>query len=438
MNYILIRSKGEIQVGALKLMGASTKRDDENKIGMFGSGNKYAISYFMRKGLKPIIFSGKEEIKLGTEKEMFSDKVFDVITINGDKTSITTEMGPKWDLWQALREFYSNALDEGIIEFNLVEDISFKENSTSIFIPTNEDVFTLWNNREKYFNTSRVVLNSVNGSLILEKPKGFNDEDRMLSIFKQTIRCNKGEKGTESLFDYEIPKAELNEERLIASEFFLKLSMARILRETTSVDVVNQLLENINENSFEANLLNNTTINDPGYTFSETWREAIGHKKIIPAYAVAFLKISDTMNLIMLSNNMYKCLKKAFGNEIVSEHIKGSESDNMLYKDYSSDFSKQMLKEVGQFFTECDFFIPYTVDVVEFENTSTYGLALVDEKRILIDKKSFDKGKSFVANTIMEEYIHVKYGVGDETRAFQEAAIDEFLTYMKKKNAYTL
>jgi len=43
-TYIEITNNGEMDIDALHLMGVSSKRDDETKIGMFGSGNKYSIT----------------------------------------------------------------------------------------------------------------------------------------------------------------------------------------------------------------------------------------------------------------------------------------------------------------------------------------------------------------------------------------------------------
>ena len=44
MNYLMIENKGVLDTEALVLIGASTKRDEEGKIGFFGSGNKYALA----------------------------------------------------------------------------------------------------------------------------------------------------------------------------------------------------------------------------------------------------------------------------------------------------------------------------------------------------------------------------------------------------------
>ncbi len=96
MKYIKIKNIGLIEPQALYLVGASTKRNDFSKIGQFGSGNKYALAFFLRNGYEVKVFSGLNEIKIETRKETFRDHDFNVIYVNGEKSSITTEMGKDW------------------------------------------------------------------------------------------------------------------------------------------------------------------------------------------------------------------------------------------------------------------------------------------------------------------------------------------------------
>ena len=48
MKYLKIVNKGEIYEKAFTLIGASTKRGDDSKIGFFGSGLKYAMAVLLR------------------------------------------------------------------------------------------------------------------------------------------------------------------------------------------------------------------------------------------------------------------------------------------------------------------------------------------------------------------------------------------------------
>ena len=58
-NYLIIRNKGIIVEEAITLLGASSKRDDDSKIGYFGSGLKYALACFLRNNRKFFIMQRK-------------------------------------------------------------------------------------------------------------------------------------------------------------------------------------------------------------------------------------------------------------------------------------------------------------------------------------------------------------------------------------------
>ena len=58
MKFIKITSKGEIDIRAFSLVGATSKRNDNSKIGMFGSGLKYTLSYLLNNNIDFRVFSG--------------------------------------------------------------------------------------------------------------------------------------------------------------------------------------------------------------------------------------------------------------------------------------------------------------------------------------------------------------------------------------------
>ena len=103
-QYIMIRNKGKIIPQDIILMGSSTKRGDETKIGQFGSGSKFSLSWLLRNDCKPSIYSGKEEISIETRMVEHRGHPRDVIYVAGENTNITTELGLKWTCWMALRE----------------------------------------------------------------------------------------------------------------------------------------------------------------------------------------------------------------------------------------------------------------------------------------------------------------------------------------------
>ncbi len=97
MKVIVFYNPGEIDPLAFQLMGASTKRDDDSQIGMFGSGAKYALAYLKRNlDIIPRVFSGEREIDIRTETVTMRGKTYERFVIDGQGTSITTDMGPIW------------------------------------------------------------------------------------------------------------------------------------------------------------------------------------------------------------------------------------------------------------------------------------------------------------------------------------------------------
>ena len=140
-QWLLIENKGEIDINALILMGGSTKRDDNTKVGYYGSGNKYAIALMLNRGIQFRIFSGSTEMVITTEDVQFRDKQFKKILINGQQTSLTTDMGPQWLEWSAIREWVSNSIDEG--DSNIIpcmEAVTPKEGYTRIYVEHHPEV----------------------------------------------------------------------------------------------------------------------------------------------------------------------------------------------------------------------------------------------------------------------------------------------------------
>jgi len=91
--------------------GVSIKENDDS-IGKFGTGLKYAIAILMREGRSLSIKSGDNEYIFGVENTEIRGKEFKQITCNGELLPFTTHLGAHWELWQAYRELYSNCLDE--------------------------------------------------------------------------------------------------------------------------------------------------------------------------------------------------------------------------------------------------------------------------------------------------------------------------------------
>lgn len=211
MKHLRIRNKGLVQAEDIMLIGSSTKRGQNDKIGQFGSGWKYAIAWLVRNECTPFIFSGTEQITITTRMVQHRDNLANIIQVNGKDTSITDGMGMKWTGWMALRELISNAIDEGeeIIKI-MDEKENWKVNPgyTNIYIPINKELQDVMDKYEHYFAFERTPdYISKYGALYIKQ------ENTQVNVYRKGIRCFDAHYKTK--VDFNFNNIPITEDRLI-------------------------------------------------------------------------------------------------------------------------------------------------------------------------------------------------------------------------------
>ena len=431
MKYLLIENKGEIDVNGLILMGGSTKRDSKTSIGFFGSGNKYAIATLINKGVGFRIFSGDNEIVITTKDVTFRDKTFKQIFIDGKETSLTTDMGPLWEEWFAVREWVSNSIDEG--NSNIVpniESVNSKSGCTRIYVEITgaiEDVITSWDN---YFTFDRTDIHfEKDGNKILSN----NSQDESMVLFRKGIRCYHA-KGTKSLYHYDMTSFQINESRVVEDTWNANMLVTRFYNEVTDVQIIQNVLKNAYKDDFYENRLN-------WYygigTLSQTWKDAIGdHRIIVGDYGGHFQTEQNTYPCYVVCTDLAKRIKSSFPNVVVYGLLDGGEVCVMNKVDKTPRHTF-LLAECDKFFNECQYNVDYPIEVVEFVNKSEQ-LGLAKDGTIYISNKLFNMGKREIAVTIMEENEHLKTNFKDCTRAFQQHWINLFISEKEERFGYFL
>jgi len=248
MKYLKITNKGELDIRLIALMGGTTKANAKYKIGQFGTGLKYTLAYLFRNNLDFKIFSGTNEAQITTEKEDIQGTEFEIICINGQRTSITIGMGMEWKPWMIIREIWSNSLDEGDAQKNITEEIVGEEGITSFYIQITPEIQEVISNWEQYFMPEEEVPIFQNGVFKVYPSSG------NLCIYKNGILILR-DPDQKSVFSYDYKDAEINELREFKDSRSLVVSSAI------------KLLDSISINHFVNNV-------GPDYNWYQDWSEA--------------------------------------------------------------------------------------------------------------------------------------------------------------------
>ena len=306
MKYLKIQNNGELDIRLVALMGGTTKANDKYKIGQFGTGLKYTLAYLFRNNIDFKIFSGEQEVNVKTESETISGMDFEIICIEGNRTSITTSMGHQWDAWMILRELWCNALDEGGNSKEVINSdaaIVGQQGLTTFFIQITSDIQMVLDNWREYFIHDSVPM--WENELYAIYP---NKEKGKLKLYKNGVLIYQ-HPNTESLFLYDIKRADINELRefrgITSYEVLFALSKP-------GQDVVSYFLQNIKESHYEGSELDY----DWFQSFTKIWQDTIGNNKIANSGDYEYYKENginvDFSNVIHLPKKVYKALVKTF------------------------------------------------------------------------------------------------------------------------------
>lgn len=150
MHYLMIENPGEAPIEGLLLQGATTKDPTRNDqvIGMFGSGTKYAVLALLRGSVYPIITTGLRKLEWDLRPLMIGTVEHKEVFVRVDSRasrptgSVLNSGQSDWkaNVQLALREFVSNALDEvggdkSQVHWEINDKVRCRKGYTRVFIP---------------------------------------------------------------------------------------------------------------------------------------------------------------------------------------------------------------------------------------------------------------------------------------------------------------
>lgn len=422
MKYLKIQNDGLLDIRLLSLMGGTTKAHDEFKIGQWGSGLKYSMAWMLRSGLDLKIFIGTEEVRLSTIREEIRGEVFEIICVNGVKTSVTTNMGGQaWKPWMIVREIWCNALDEGGANKEVTELTEGESGKTTFYLQFSHDFQDVYRNWQQYFIHDLTPLHE-DGKYKIYPGNGH------FCLYKQGVLIHKSEK-TPSVFCYDIQDADINELR----EFNGSRSMPAVYALAKApVSVCRLFFATINKDCFEA-----TMDWFWGDTFSTNWIEALDGKKLIHDNLMALMltgwSAGDLDNTVMVPSKVYEKFVKMFPDIGCTKITKSGEFIPM-----DNPILMNKVREVVTMLERCDYHISPSIEIItgRFEKKDIIAQADVSNRSIMLSEQLAEKTTHYIASTIIEENEHIKTGMSDKTRAFQQHFIDLYTRELMARKGF--
>jgi hypothetical protein len=405
-GYLKIQNAGEMDVNAITLLGASSKRDDATKIGFFGSGLKYALAVLLRHGVPVQMFAGTKEIDISTIERNFREKSFQVITINGNETSLTTDMGVDWELWFAVREFHCNALDEGGHTLGITDQPKGEKGKTNIYIGFTPEIRQIEQNWNRYFAEKRTDI-EVKAETFNGENKAYTASDNLLVVYRKGIRVHAEE--TRALYHYDLSDLKINESRVVADSFDMRIKISTFLKQSATESMASRILEE--DKVWEKEQL----MYDWGTAFNENWFRAVDGRTIIPQEFTGYFIEEMTGHELILPLEMVHALRKSFRERIKIKGLAMSANDSVIRMETKPE-ERKTIEEVVATLAKVGLDINYPINVVQFTDDRQLGQAKDGE--ILLARKLFLLGYREIMSTILEEYAHVSSGAGDKTRSF--------------------
>ena len=377
---IVFYNRGELDVRAITTFGLSVKKAD-NPIGYFGTGLKYAIAVLLREGCEVEIYSGESRYTFTSQKDTFRGEECDLIFMSSDETDdyqlpFTLELGKNWELWQAYRELYCNALDENGGVCDKHEDPKGREGHTIITV--RGEAFVSVHRTKNSFINSDTPLMVADGVEVVPTSGVYLRGIKIASniYYRPIFGYN---------FDGDIT---LTEDRTMKEPIEAEDKIKRVFLQSSNHDILADVLQ-AEEGTFEQQI-----------TWSTCSHSVVGEtfKKVLLDYARNRPdKISESA----------KSLAKAIS--------KKSE----LTQPYTLTSPQSMAYDKAR-----GFLLGHGIDISDYpvEFVATLGEGIWGQAKngtIFIASECFDYGVKCLVATLYEEHLHLSTGMGDMTRAMQ-------------------
>lgn len=385
---VVFVNDGLIDPLAIATFGVNAKVTD-NPIGFFGTGLKYAIAVLLRHRHEITVWRGTERLDFTVAEHESRGKTFGIVTMNGQPLGFTTDLGKQWEMWQALRELWCNCADENGEAYD-GRVYSPEEGKTGIVVRGAEFAKAFKGRSEYILSTQPIhVLHGV------EIHPG-----RSRTIFYRGIAVGRLAENKAPLWTYNITRhITLTEDRTVRYPHTVDEAIAEAYQKTDKAELIEAAVR-----APEGTLERQIDYNFHGIKPSDAFVETVN-------------RVSRTHS---------KDMNKSAGSHAASH------APLPAIKAYSlTPIEREQFGEAKTLLLALGYDLEtYPIRFAEKLGTGILGTAECGE--ITISRDAFTAGTKQLAITLLEEFIHLKHGVNDETRAMQEVILHELVTLGEK------
>lgn len=385
-EFIVFENDGEIDPRLIMTFGVNVKEND-NAIGFFGTGLKYAISILVRTGHEVTIQSGNSIYAFGLQRDTIRGKDFEFVTMNGAPMGFTTEVGKQWELWMAYRELFCNCQDEGGHVYETTEAPQPTAGKTRAIV-SGAEFLRCRQQHDRYFITGGPIY--AGQTCRIHEGPGHG-------IYYRGVLVGCSGSGSPLLYTYDfVEKVTLSEDRTIKNGMDIDRAIARAVLTCEDREIIRRAVtapKGVHEHKADFD-----------------W------PSIAPS--TAFLEVVD--GLLRTDFAMVNSSARH-----VWERCASQDSEPAPYE--PDDFERTMLDRASAFCVQFGF------DVTDYPVIPVHGmgpgvLGMAKGERIYVARENFNLGTKQVACTLIEEFIHLRHRAPDYSREMQELLLNRLVT----------
>jgi len=403
MNTVYFDTPGLLDMRAVTTFGLSVK-ENENPIGYFGTGLKYAIAILIRNGADiHITNSSGDQYSFSKHKDTFRSVDYEALAMHTSMRSIdlpfTTELGKNWKMWMAFREMYCNTMDEGGITHVGDNDLrDAKWNDWTRINVHDKDFYEAYSNRQEYF-IENLIPACVNSGVEIFNKKSSH-------MFYKRIRT--GDLRVPAIMTYNYLRfLDLTEDRTIAHTYIWDQQITQAIARCDNADVIRTFVL-APQDSYEASAI-----------FSEY-----------------ILHVSDEFKEVMkpLAHDLSGRVNASAQDLYIKFANKTGEA--FVFVDLTP-VQKSMLTKAAKVCVNFGH-DPSAIPILFVRSLGAGVLGTVKRDKIFISIETFEMGTKMLAGTLMEELIHYETGLGDCDRGMQNYLINRIMSMYEEKQGEPL